>query len=189
MAQALQVRLLSQTLMSSFSTHLPVLDSFLTKYNGRVLELGIGPSSTSLIIEKSLSSISLEDNITWFEQLHGLSKPNHEVRLVSNWKNAIEQCGGPFDLVFVDSGNWQDRCDAIYNLRDRASVVLLHDSFIFHMKRCECQEIPDYRALYKYRKNFYPVWPPVDSHPPTMAMSNTIDIATWQVEGFTEEFH
>jgi hypothetical protein len=169
--------------MSSYATHRPVLEAFLSEYNERVLELGCGPDSTPIIVDRSKFSIGLEDNKGWFPTVKAFEKPNHEIRFVTDWNEALKQCEGFFDLVFVDCGVWQTRCDAIFFFKEQARITLLHDSFVDHLKRCHF----DVREHFKFRRNFYPVWPPKDSHPPTIALSNFVDVTTVNIQGFEIE--
>lgn len=166
----------------AYSTHQPILKYFLEKYNGKVLELGCGDFSTDLIIQSSTWSVSLEDNLEWYQKFSDKDSEYHEIKFVRSWKESLADVIrrlGHLDLVFVDQANFQSRCEALTILKDSAKILLLHDSFDQHLSLCKNNIVQEY----KFKKNFYVSLPPDPTYPPTMALSNEVDITDLEIDG------
>lgn len=183
----------------SYDSHLPVLDYALDRHYEFVLEVGSGLASTPRIFAKGHNVVSYENNKEWYDKVHAVLKEQHllnerssyiytdklfaEVRSML-WHPSARR----FSLAFIDSDVWMDRCKFITLLKDDCDVILLHDSFDEHLGRCghrdfdgKTWELP----YFKYRLNLYPVLPPNPSHPPTLILSDTVDVTKWEVPGLT----
>lgn len=177
--------------MFPFETHKPVLEYALLKQKRSVLEVGCGEASTPLIIKHSTRSLTLENNLEWYNRIAGLGDDKHRIKHAPNLIEEIRWTRGNYDenhyhlfsLALVDNDNWKERCQIVNLLKGVAEVILLHDSFDEHLHRCtECgHKLPDF----DYRLNLYPEWPPRADRPPTLILSDTVDVTKWEVPGLT----
>lgn len=174
--------------MSSFESHRPVLEYALNKQGRSVLEVGGGGCSTPLIINKSIKSVTYENSQDYYSQISHLGSPNHdvvyEVDLVGKISRLVTGAVPyAFSLAFIDSNLWLDRCKIVSMLCGHAEVILLHDSFPEHLHRCI-----EGNALipqFVYSLNLYPRLPPVPEYPPTLILSDVVDVTKWEVPGLT----
>lgn len=187
-------------LFMSYDSHIPVLNYALDRHYEFVLEVGSGLSSTPLIFKKGHNVASYENNKDWYDKVHSHLKEN---RLFSERNNYIytdklfasvrdmlwnSRRREHFNLAFIDSDVWMDRCRFISLIKGQADVILLHDSFDEHLTRCGWQDangITWELPYFKYRLNLYPVLPPNMAQPPTLILSDTVDVTKWEVPGLT----
>lgn len=177
--------------MSPFETHKPVLEYALVKQGRHVLEVGGGEASTPLIVKSSTRSLTLENNREWYDRISQYKDEDHQIQyhpellvyIIFGIRGGMSKESYTFSLALVDNDNWKERCQIVSHLRanDIAEVILLHDSFDEHLKRCgECgYSIPEF----KYRLNLYPQWPPRPEYPPTLILSDTVDVTQWEIAG------
>ena len=179
--------------MSPFETHKPVLEYALLKQGRSVLEVGGGEASTPLIVKHSASSLTLENNKEWYERISGYGDEQHKISYQPNLMLYVI-FGLPgyvyghdytFSLALVDNDVWKERCEIVNYMKNNhvAEVILLHDSFDEHLHRCtECgHKLPEF----KYSLNLYPYLPPNPSQPPTLILSDSVDVTKWEVPGLT----
>lgn len=176
--------------MSPFETHKPVLEYALLKQGRSVLEVGCGEASTPLIVSLSKVSLTLENNWEWVNRILKYEGDNHRILFepdlvgyVRMQKRTEADISNLFSLALVDNDNWKERCQIVTLLKGIAEVILLHDSFDEHLHRCtECGfSIPSFA----YRLNLYPSLPPNPNQPPTLILSDTVDVTKWEVPGLT----
>lgn len=177
--------------MSPFETHKPVLEYALLKQGRSVLEIGGGEASTPLIVKHSLRSITVENNTDWYTRISGYGDERHPILYEKNLVNFVRFERSLFDdnnsylfsLALVDNDVWKERCEIVQLLKGVAEVILLHDSFDEHLHRCtECGlGIPGF----EYRLNLYPSLPPNPGQPPTLILSDTVDVTKWEIPGLT----
>lgn len=98
---------------------------------GPVLECGTGWWSTPLLHGMCSASkrelVSLETDPEWFSVMSTLyATPWHRFSLVENWPDRIlRECG--FGLAFVDCSPGDKRVDLIFDLKEKATVIVAHD--------------------------------------------------------------
>lgn len=177
--------------MSPFETHKPVLEYALLKQGRSVLEVGGGEASTPLIVKHSQCSLTIENNLEWYNRIAGLGDDKHRIMHSPDLIQEIRFTRSLYDenhyhlfsLALVDNDVWNQRCQIVQMLKGVAEVILLHDSFDEHLGRCtECGfSIPEF----KYRLNLYPHLPPSGSYPPTLILSDIVDVTKWEIPGLT----
>lgn len=176
--------------MSPYETHKPVLEYALLKQGRSVLEIGAGEASTPLIVSLSKVSLTLENNWEWVSRILKYEGDNHRILYepdlygyVRMQKRTEADLTSLFSLALVDNDNWKERCQIVQLLKGVAEVILLHDSFDDHLNRCtECgHKLPEFH----YRLNLYPEWPPRPEYPPTLILSDSVDITKWEIPGLT----
>ena len=173
---------------SSFESHRPVLEYALNKQGRSVIEIGGGNTSTPLIINNSFKSITYENDLEWYNRISNLSCENHEVVYESDLVGKVRELtvgATPyaFSLAFIDSNVWLDRCKIVSMLIGNAEVILLHDSFPEHLHRCI-----EGNALippFVYSLNLYPLVPANPAYPPTLILSDVVDVTRWEIPGLT----
>lgn len=130
---------------NNWSNHRSLLLLSLTLTSGRVLEYGSGDGSTPYIREfckeHGRRFYSLESNIEWAERMGSIHVPNWHV--TDEWF----KCG----VAFVDLAPGEDRVYAIEKLKDKADIIVIHDT--------EEGGAGDYKFdriwhLFKYRLNY-----------------------------------
>ena len=173
---------------SSFESHRPVLEYALNKQGRSVLEVGGGSTSTPLIISSSFKSVTYENNPDWFNRISILGCDNHdviyEVDLVGKVRELISGAVPyAFSLAFIDNNVWIDRCRIVSMLCGHAEVILLHDSFPEHLHRCI--EGNSLIPQFVYSLNLYPAGPPNMASPPTLILSDVVDVTKWEIPGLT----
>ena len=175
--------------MSPFETHKPVLEYALLKQGRGVLEVGGGEASTPLIVNNSDYSLTLENNWEWYKRIVQYENVRHPILYDPYLVDYVRGIPPPgcfpyaFSLALVDNDNWKERCKIVQLLKGVAEVILLHDSFEQHLNTCaECGfPVPDF----KYRLNLFPELPPRPEYPPTLILSDTIDVTIWEIPGLT----
>jgi predicted O-methyltransferase YrrM len=131
----LRVRPMSQT---PYATHLPILAALARIYSiRRVLELGSGPYSTSLYLDRRVFPdlevlVSLEDDFDWGRVvLDAVGEDARlDLRMVSAVREAVPKDLSGFDLIFVDDSRTSAERSATIASVFRASpsgIVVVHD--------------------------------------------------------------
>ena len=130
---------------SRYYTHQKYLKEELEKLpeNSRILELGVGDGSSSLMSEYCLSNSSCR--VQAFETMSGWAQAtkdkyclssNYSLTVLSSWDlfeshlNTLHEFNVEdviYDLVFVDQSPWAARINSIKLLSSRAKVFILHD--------------------------------------------------------------
>ena len=183
----------------SYDSHLPVLSYALDRHGEHVLEVGSGLASTPLIFKKAKRAISFENNREWFDKVEGHLRHDELMgttksfiytdKIFASVRDFMWHESEPYlSLAFIDSDVWTERCKLISLIEGHADIILLHDSFDEHLGRCGWQDVNGNTwpiPHFKYRLNLYPVLPPNPSHPPTLILSNTVDVTKWEVPGLT----
>jgi hypothetical protein len=125
--------------MSSFYTHQKYLKEELEKLpeNSRILELGVGDGSSSLMSEYCLSNSSCR--VQAFETISGWAQntkdkyclsSNYTLTPLPSWdllESHLSAEDVTYDLVFVDQTPWDARINSIKLLSSRTKVFILHD--------------------------------------------------------------
>ncbi len=183
----------------SYDSHLPVLNYALDKHNEFVLEVGSGLASTPLLFRRGSNVVSYENNRDWHTKVNDHLKSEHLLnersayiytdKMFAEVRSMLwDKSARHFSLAFIDSDVWMDRCKFVSLIQGHADVILLHDSFNEHLSRCSSQDIDGNTwelPRFKYRLNLYPVLPPNMAHPPTLILSDTVDVTKWEVPGLT----
>jgi hypothetical protein len=138
----------------------------------------------------------------------------HEIVLVSegtSWQFELEQLkqklsrgtvGPSIDLAFIDQSPWDARTVGLYEVREHAKVVVIHDVDYFpENKIWGLTQMPtqvsqfsargpwihtsnsvgrrDYSPLFKFWVEIFPKESSGPTGPPTLVASNFVDITEW----------
>jgi len=158
------------TVTSAYNSHRPMLKAILQAYPiGRVIELGMGDGSTQLISdvckEQGREFISYENNPEWYAKMAHVHDVHNSLKFVSDWgKIRVEPCV----VLFVDHAPAEQRKIDIEKFKDKAEIIIVHDSedeanYVYGLK--------EILSLFKYRIDIQQ-----KGMPRTTAVSNTIDI-------------
>jgi hypothetical protein len=119
--------------MDGYATHQPVLIELLRRLNKpKVLELGIGYSSTPFIVKDSSYSEHYDTDSHWLELLKDYQKENHIFKLVNNhdkynWYES-EIFSKEWDIAFIDNASGESRQSNLMKLKDKAQFIICHDT-------------------------------------------------------------
>lgn len=116
--------------MEAIETHAPVLQEFIRRTSGPVLELGMGHCSTPLLHDlcDGRLLVSVENNPDWFERFAHYGRGaagKHHVALVKDWD---EIPAGRWAVALVDQAPGEARSGSILALRDVADYIVVHDT-------------------------------------------------------------
>lgn len=145
----------------SWSTHFPALALAIHKYGPRVLEIGCGWYSTPLIYTMSDCALSIEDNPDYVRPFETLCPGRiiHHQHVVAE---AFRQASRPWDVVFIDCHDANDRLIIACFFLNRPVCIVAHDT-----------EAPYWQPLLKnvkYQRHFRFMTPN------TSFLSNVIDV-------------
>lgn len=110
-----------------WSTHYPYLAHAINKYGKRVLEIGCGWYSTPLVHTMSDSALSIEDNPDYVRPFETLcpGKIIHHEHVVAE---AFRQASNPWDVVFIDCRDPDDRLLITCFFLNRPVCIVAHDT-------------------------------------------------------------
>jgi hypothetical protein len=97
----------------------------------RVLELGIGYSSTPIVLALSRSSVSLETDADWHARFARFDEPAHRVLLWTEYDEAEWRCAyleEQWDVAFVDNSPHSTRQSNLEKLASNARFIVCHDT-------------------------------------------------------------
>lgn len=170
-----------------YQTHVPVLIEALRHVHGPVLEMGSGEGSTPLLHELGNDlTVTLDHDAAWINKYRSQYDINKHWFLCLNFQEMIMFCEvddirwmNGWGLVFIDQGDWQNRWDCLLALKNKARIIILHDSDVY-AKRLE--------GMFKYSRTVMPAEPwPAETGPPTFLASDTIDVTKWEIDTGIEE--
>lgn len=147
-----------------FGTNVPLLAAVLgmtNGYFGDVLELGAGNFSTPLMAEMCRAMnrklITIDSNPTWAENFADIQS----TRVIDNdtltsWENAIASVfhGMHFSVALVDMAAGSDRAGAISFLRDKATFIVVHDTYNAYFRG-----VDEALATFKHRYDYTAMCP------------------------------
>lgn len=146
--------------MDMYATHLaPLLWAVTYRPPGRVLEIGCGAYSTPVLhavcAAKGHFLLSVEDKEHVLALYQRLANTQHELWRCGNWDRLAAHCHGPWDVVFIDHGPHERRKTELAWARDKASLVVAHDSD--STWNCNYDSVlDDYRYRFEYRDALSP---------------------------------
>lgn len=110
-----------------WSTHFAPLALAIHKFGPRVLEIGCGWYSTTLIYTMTDQALSIEENPDYVTPFNTLcpGKIIHHQHIVAE---AFRQASKPWDVVFVDCHNPDDRLIITCFFLNRPCCVVAHDT-------------------------------------------------------------
>lgn len=159
---------------SNYNSHLPLLWEALECTKGLVMELGCGYGSTPFLSQYCKESdrrfVSLENNKEWYDKLR---TEFDEVRLVSNWKDAFDNCYGESpSLLFIDHAPGERRKVDIALHANHAQIIVAHDTepaadHGYQMRA----ELAKFKYCFEYETDG--AW--------ATAVSNFIEVNKWKV--------
>lgn len=119
--------------LDGYATHQPVLIELLKKVKKpKVLELGIGFSSSPYIVKESSYSEHYETDPQWIESLAEYQNKNHIFKLVNNhdkynWYDS-EIFSKEWDIAFIDNASGESRQSNLMKLKDKCRFIICHDT-------------------------------------------------------------
>jgi len=171
-----------------YGTHQPVLYEAIqrTKY-GPIVELGCGYNSTDLIhsVAGERTVYTLDHDLQWLSLFTHRISDKRKLIHINSWSDIMSLFSGETDLsvVFVDQGSWESRADCLKFFKDRAKILVLHDSDYL-----EREGLIRFEDFFKFQKTFMPLEPyPYHTGPPTTVLSNVIDVTDWIIN--YEDYH
>ena len=158
---------------SEYGTHIHPLTVAVLATKGAVLEMGCGDFSTPLLhaLCKERKLVSTDTDKEWLDKFRHFQSYWHVLEYVNvyeggsetNWNRYSEQ---RWSVVFIDHRPGERRALDVYKMRDKAEIVVCHDT-----------QQPSYgyehafkHFKYRYDYKTYDVW--------TTLVSNTIDVAS-----------
>lgn len=138
--------------MDAYATHIPLIARCFLQTDGPVLELGCGEYSTLLLHELCQNTgrplVTIDCDKDWMDRFTDLSLEGmftHEFICVGMteefkktgqaqiqdhkvWAECKRIDQNPWGLVFIDHRPGERRKDDILRLKDRAQVIVVHDS-------------------------------------------------------------
>jgi hypothetical protein len=167
--------------VGNWNNHRPLLRMALDATSGSILELGMGDGSTPFLhdyaeqYKRKLISYDHNDKYT-LRYIH-LESVHHTI-LVADWeKTQIEE--KQWSVVLIDQWPAERRHIDAINLKDKAELVIIHDS----EPQSTGYMMDKVWPHYKYRLNL--VHPDHEAH--ACMLSNSIDITGWKIPKFTLE--
>lgn len=153
----------------SITTHQAMLIKSLLYTKGTVMELGGGPFSTPLLHwlckAQNRSLITYENDWEFYKYLYRFKSRQHSVRFIKDWDAVSRR--QHFGVVFLDHAPANRRAVDAINLKDKADIIVIHDS-----QATDC-ELDGVWQHFKYRHDWGPC------KPFTTVVSNTIDVSKW----------
>jgi hypothetical protein len=151
---------------NDWDSHRELLWLVMNNTYGRVIELGVGYGSSS-VLEKYCQNtnrqlFSLETNKQWSDKFKNSI-------LVDNYDKAT--IFTPCDVIFVDSAPGENRKNIIEVFANMANIIAVHDTELGAEYVYGMSEI---LSTFKYRLNYEPV-----GKPHTTVVSNFIDVTKW----------
>lgn len=117
--------------VNQWASHTPALLTALVSTVGPVLECGVGFNSTPLLHSvcgaMGRPLYSLDGSREWLDKFAGLASDIHTLVHVSDWNNPPIYQGCQYGVAFVDH-DCEPRGDILPLLRDKADVIVMHDS-------------------------------------------------------------
>ncbi len=117
--------------MDRYATHLPVLVAAVCHTVGPVLELGAGHYSTPIL--STLCSrfgrdlVTVDCDPTWLANFAGLEGKHHRLVHAADWERC-QVIDSAWGLAFIDHAPAERRIYDIRRLRDRADILVVHDT-------------------------------------------------------------
>ena len=115
-----------------WESHQPVLVTLLRAIEApRVLELGVGYSSTPVVLALSGTSVSLETDPEWVARFSRFATPKHEIARWDDYEEHAWTCrffDERWDVAFVDNSPASTRQGNVEQLRESARFVVCHDT-------------------------------------------------------------
>lgn len=165
----------------AWGTHQPVLYEAIKRTHGDILELGSGFNSTemisALIKGTDRKALTVDHDAAWLSKFVNLETENHKFRILGSYDD-IRKIEGTWSVVFVDEGQWESRVESLVYFKDKATVLVLHDSdYIFNQLQFKPAN------HFAYYKEYMPLEPhPHHTGPPTTVFSNVLDVSTWEID-------
>lgn len=177
-------------------THQKVLIHLINKLDKPILELGAGDYSTPLIHraakKRKLDVLTIDSYQEWADRFDHLKTDSHQIVCLDriNTYEFYKKDHTEWGLVFVDNYSWDMRVLAVYNYKDTADYVVLHDTRfcaennIIGMYEGYLPDEPprerDFSETFTYWVEFMPE---SGEEPPTLVGSNKIDLSNLEIEG------
>ncbi len=147
---------------AQWGSHIPILCRVVDKTDGAILEMGTGAFSTAVLDvmcqRDHRQLVSLENDQAYYRMARKYRSDYHTVRFIERWDFASIEV--PWGVALVDHRPLQRRRVDIERLATWADVIVAHDS----------QRYDTGFERFRYWFNY------TRCSPPTMLMSNTVDV-------------
>lgn len=120
-----------------YASHYAVLAAAVARTPGPVVEFGCGEGSTPMLHylcqAQGKTLLTLESNLDWLNRFTAYSTPSHNLYFVKDWLDWMHGQGtigkwAKWGVAFVDSAPGEMRRPIIEWLRERAQIIVAHDS-------------------------------------------------------------
>lgn len=174
---------------ADYGSHIPILAAAVAATRGPVVELGAGDNSTPMLHymcramrrglvtfdndPKWMTRFSEYNNQDW-HMVCGVCPPWHmEIENPACWYPSVNSAR--WGLAFVDCAPGEIRTPLIRRLKDRADLIVVHDSEKDHGSGADYkyeQVIPEFRYVSEFRR----------FRPYTLVLSNVMDFKIEEVD-------
>ena len=153
-----------QTDPDAYSTHQVPLIAAVLQTKGPVIEFGMGHYTTPLLHQLCCNNrmlFSIEASREYAEQFEYLRTPRHAIIYVENhdWTQAdriLDKISDRWGVVFVDHGDMEARAPAILKFKDRAELIVVHDSNVRTEEGKSAYDYDEAFALFTHRYEYTP---------------------------------
>lgn len=118
--------------IGDYGSHFPILAAAVYRTHGPILEAGCGDWSTPLLHYMSSGErniLSLDNDASWLARFHAdYERDWHVFEHVRDWRTHDFLADAHFGVAFVDCSPGEERIQVIQRLRDRADLIIAHDS-------------------------------------------------------------
>lgn len=161
------------------ASHRPLLLLALDATNGDVAEFGMGDGSTTYLSAYCSAAkrklFSYENEGSWAEKFKKLESTYHKIEHV-DWADCIGH--REWSVVLIDHNPPARRHHDIAALRDKAKIIIVHDSEI----RSPGYMLNKIYPLFQYRCDINMPYPLASA----VALSNSVDVSKWRGTAFED---
>jgi len=171
-------------LEARWGTHIPAMVLAVELYPGKVLELGIGYFSTSILHNlRPEYLLSVESSPGWVARFVNLQDDKHKFRHVVDYDKLFDTIGLDWDVVLVDHSPYNQRFIDLARLKGHSKIFVVHDTnedaFVNEVNKEELEAIRELMTSFKYRLDFNHIFP----H--TAILSDEIDMGRLILNGLS----
>lgn len=149
-----QKKIIKEPILTTFSTHVPVLKKAVLSTDGPIIEFGSGEASTVLLHrlckKKKRLLITLEDNEKWanyykekyrgdgykddntgWHRIYHVAGRGEDQESPKHWLDFLashpELLAIEYDICFIDQSPWLARFEALKQFKNISRYILIHD--------------------------------------------------------------
>ncbi len=160
-----------------WGTHIPAMTLAVSLLPGKVLELGVGYFSTTILHNlKPEYLLSVESNPGWMARFVNQQSDIHKFRHVVDYDKLFNTIGLKWDVVLVDHAPYEQRFHDLARLKGHCGMLVVHDTDEYTLaqllKEEKINKMQELLDSFKYRIDFNHV------APQTSILSDTIDVGS-----------